>query len=93
VAKVEKVKKKIADIFDLPHDTVLGLPRVTLIGSHQLYIENHTGINLYEKNQIRVGVHKGEIQIDGEDLQLRTVYSDDIFIEGKIFNIFLKEQV
>lgn len=88
--KKERVKKKIADIFDLPHDVVLDLPRITLIGSIQLYIENHKGITLYEKNRVRVSVVNGEIVIDGEDLQLRTVYNDDIYIEGKITNIALE---
>lgn len=85
----ERVKKKLVDIFDLPPDVVLDLPRITLIGSVQVYVENHKGITLYEKNTIRISVLNGEIVIDGEDLHLRTVYNDDIYIEGTIVNIAL----
>jgi len=87
VTKKDRVKKKIADLFDFPQDVVLDLPRVTMIGSIQLYVENHKGITLYEKHRICISVLNGEIIIDGEDLHLRTVYQDDIYIEGKISNI------
>ncbi len=85
-----KVKKRFADIFDLPPDIILGLPRITLIGRIQLYIENHSGITLYERDRIRIRVKDGEIIIGGEDLQLRTVYNDDIYIEGVINSIALE---
>lgn len=85
-----KVKKRIADVFDLPPDIVLGLPKVTLIGRAQLYIENHQGITIYEKERIRINVKDGAIVIAGKDLHLRTVYNDDIFIEGVISTIDLE---
>lgn len=90
MAKKERVKRKIADLFDFPQDVVLDLPRITMIGSIQLYIENHKGITLYEKHRIRISVINGEIVIDGEDLHLRTVYNDDIYVEGRIKNISLE---
>ena len=90
MTKKERAKKKIADLFDFPQDVVLDLPRVTLIGSIQIYIENHKGITLYEKNKIRISILNGELIIDGEDLHLRTVYNDDIYIEGSIKNISLE---
>jgi sporulation protein YqfC len=90
VIKKDRVKRKVADLFDFPQDVVLDLPRVTLIGNIQLYIENHKGITLYEKNKIRISVTNGELVVDGEDLHLRTVYNDDIYIEGSIKNISLE---
>lgn len=86
----DKIKKEIADIFDLPRDVVLDLPRITIIGSIQLFIENHRGITLYEKNKIQVSVAKGEIVVHGEDLQVRSISMDDIYIEGAIKQIFLE---
>lgn len=90
MAKKDKVRKKIADIFDLPPDIVLDLPRITLIGRIQLYIENHKGITQYEEDKIRISVNGGEIVIDGEGLKLRTVYNDDIYIEGVINSLALE---
>lgn len=87
-----KVKKRMADAFDLPPDIVLGLPKITLIGRIQLYIENHKGITLYEKEKIRIRVNDGDIVITGNDLNLRTVYNDDIFIEGVIASIDLERK-
>ncbi|MGI6364394.1 MAG: sporulation protein YqfC [Bacillota bacterium] len=90
MAKKDKVRKKIADIFDLPPDIVLDLPRIILVGRIQLYIENHKGITLYDENEIRISVNGGGIVIGGKDLQLRTVYNDDIYIEGEIHSILLE---
>lgn len=88
-----QLKKKIADVFDIPPDVLLGLPRITLIGKAQLYIENHKGITLYEKDKICVNSLDGKIVINGEDMNLRTVYTDDIYIEGIIKNIVVEGNV
>lgn len=90
MSKKDRMKKKVVDLLDLPPDVVLDLPRVTLIGSIQLYIENHKGISLYEKNKICISVLNGELIVQGEDLHLRTVYNDDIYIEGTIKGISLE---
>lgn len=93
MSRQNQIKKKIADIFDIPADILLGLPRITLIGNVQLYIENHKGITLYEKDRIRINALNGEIIIEGEDMSLRTVYTDDIYIEGNIRNIALEGNI
>ena len=40
----EGLLEKTAEVFDLPGDVVAGLPRVELLGDHQLRMENHKGI-------------------------------------------------
>lgn len=86
----KQLKKKIADVFDIPPDVLWGLPRITLIGKAQLYIENHKGISLYEKDKICINSLEGKIIINGEEMSLRTVYTDDIYIEGIIKNIVVE---
>lgn len=90
MARKIRVKRKIADLFDFPQDIILDLPRVTMIGNRHLYVENHKGITVYENSLIRISVFQGELVITGEDLQLRTVYTDDIYIEGDIANLALE---
>jgi len=92
VVKKDAVKKKIADLFDLPPDVIMDLPRITLIGSLQLYVENHKGITLYEKEKIIILVQGGALTVEGTELQLKTVYTDDIYIEGTIRNLSLEER-
>jgi sporulation protein YqfC len=86
----EAVAKKIADIFDLPRDLIANTFRLTLVGRGQLFIENHKGIILYDPELIRLNVKGGEIKIAGSQLQVRTVYTQEIYIEGEIENISLE---
>lgn len=90
MARKEIVSKKIADIFDFPQDLVADLFRLTLLGRGQLFVENHKGIILYDRELIRISVKGGEIVVKGQDLQVRTVYAHEIFIEGLIDNIGLE---
>ena len=90
MSKKEIVKQRIADIFDLPRDVIADLPRLTLIGRTQIFVENHKGIILYDKEIIRIAFTGGEIVIKGRDFQVRTVYTHEIFIEGQVENIGLE---
>lgn len=90
MGKRESVSKKVAGIFDLPRDLVANTFRLTLVGRGQVFIENHKGIILYDKEMIRLNVQGGEIRIAGADLQVRTVYTHEIYIEGVIDNINLE---
>lgn len=83
----EKIKERIADIFDFPRDVVMDLPRLTAIGSRQIYVENHRGLIAYDEEEIRISVLNGEITVRGSKLRLRSVYTDDIYIEGNISDI------
>lgn len=88
--KKEIVQQRIADIFDLPRDVIADLPRLTLIGRTQIFVENHKGIILYDKEIIRLAFKGGEIVIKGKDFQVRTVYAYEIYIEGQVENIGLE---
>ncbi|WP_353894352.1 sporulation protein YqfC [Proteinivorax hydrogeniformans] len=84
------VKKGFAEFFDIPKDILLDMPRIILIGTMQVYIENHRGIIEYQENLIRVSVNRGELHIIGENLMLKNIFSEDIFIDGEIESIQFK---
>ena len=64
-------KEIVADFFELPYEVLLDLPRVTLVGNVQLYIENHRGVISYDENQVCLSVNNGEIIIRGSSYRLR----------------------
>ena len=39
--------ERAAQAFDLPADTLTGLPRIELVGDRELRMENHKGILAY----------------------------------------------
>ncbi|NLY39282.1 MAG: sporulation protein YqfC [Firmicutes bacterium] len=63
---------------------MLDLPRITMIGNLQLYLENHRGVISYDQNQVRVAAKEGEIIIRGENLQIKNLMAEELVIKGSI---------
>ncbi|MFY9114860.1 MAG: sporulation protein YqfC [Dethiobacteria bacterium] len=84
-------KNVFADIFELPKDIMLDVPRLVLIGNLQLFLENHRGIIEYGERKIRIAVSNGEIAVSGKGLQIRSLLSQELSIEGVIEGIAYEE--
>ena len=80
----EKVKLKLANLFELPADAVLDLPRFLLVGNANLLIENHEGILEYGETLIRVATKEGTVNVTGQELELEEISTDQIMISGRI---------
>ncbi|NBI07016.1 sporulation protein YqfC [Senegalia massiliensis] len=85
--KIDNIKTNIAEVLELPKEIVLDLPKITLIGNIQLYIENHKGIVEYSKERIRINSKSGIIRIIGKDLVIKNIVSEEVVVSGKIINI------
>ncbi|MGM0501001.1 MAG: sporulation protein YqfC [Bacillota bacterium] len=82
--KQDKIKSKVADIFDLPPDVVLNLPVINLTGSLNLVMENHQGIKQYSTEQIEIKAKRGSVIIRGADLKIDYLSETKITILGQI---------
>ncbi|MFZ5973810.1 MAG: sporulation protein YqfC [Bacillota bacterium] len=80
----EKVKIKLTNIFELPADAVLDLPRYMIVGNSSLLIENHEGILEYHESLIRVATKDGTVSIAGQGLELEQLSTEEIMISGHI---------
>jgi sporulation protein YqfC len=69
---------------ELPEDTALDLPRITLSGDSKVILENHKGIVEYNDKRARIKTTLGVIRIEGAGLELKNINSEDIFIMGSI---------
>jgi len=58
--------------------------RVTAIGNRSLLVENHTGIQCFSGECIRLGSAGGELCIHGNGLTLRDVRADALIVRGDI---------
>ncbi len=83
----KKLRSSLAEAFELPKEILLDLPRVTLVGNMQMYVQNHRGVVEYTDNIIRVSISGGELIIKGEGMTIKNIYSEEIFIEGSINNL------
>lgn len=84
---MKNFKQQFSNVFDIPKDIMLDLPKVSVMGDIQAYIENHRGVIEYKSEIVRVSTTLGEISIEGEDLILRNIGIEEIYIDGKINKI------
>ncbi len=85
--KIEDLKYNISEAFELPRDIIMDLPKLTLIGDKEASLLNHKGIIEYSRETIRINTKNGVFKITGEDLEIKTILSEEIIIVGKIKNI------
>jgi sporulation protein YqfC len=88
--KSSEISEQVADILDMPKEVMLNIPKISCIGKKLLTIENHRGIIKYSLQKIRVSVSVGEIEITGENLRVKNIFTEELEIEGSITNISFK---
>ncbi|CAG7619948.1 sporulation protein YqfC [Paenibacillus allorhizosphaerae] len=76
-----------AKLLDLPQDVVMDLPRMTMIGNRQLYIENHRGVLHFSNESLKLALSKGRLEVYGQELVIRAIMTEEVFIEGVIQDI------
>lgn len=86
-----KMKKWTAKLLDLPQDVVFDLPRITMIGNMQLYIENHEGVLHFSPELLLLQLSMGKLEIRGSELVIRGILSEEVFVEGKIEHVALHQ--
>ncbi len=82
--RLESMKSTVSEFFELPKDITLNLPKISMIGSNQMLVENHKGVIEYIPQRIRVNSSIGVIRVQGKDMELRNIAADDIMITGDI---------
>ena len=87
MAKREKVKREVTAALELPKEIVLNLPLITLYGNEELNLENYKGVVEYTNERIRIGTSKGILKIEGRNLLLKQVTSENISVTGGILRI------
>lgn len=81
---MDKFKYKASEALELPKDIVLDLPKITIIGNIQVNVLNHKGIIEYTMENIRINSNIGTIKISGENMELKTILSEEIIVIGYI---------
>lgn len=84
---MESVKFNISEALELPMDIIMDLPKLTVIGNIEVSLFNHKGIIEYTKETIRINTKSGVFKIIGDNLEIKTIFSEEIIITGLIENI------
>lgn len=83
----KKEASKLDMLFDIPKELSTDNPKITILGFEQVYVENHKGILEYQDYFIRLNTYIGIININGFNLKLEEMTTDDIMVTGKIDSI------
>lgn len=93
--KGKKDKKKewvlgMMDNFEIPKETVLDVPIISLVGNREIVIENFLNIIEYDDVVIRLKTQCGELAIGGKNLEAKSMDSEHIQINGLIQTVEFK---
>jgi sporulation protein YqfC len=78
------IRKRIADALELQYDVVLNLPVLHVTGGERLLMENHKGLLEYGRNKIRIASAAGPVEIEGENLTIKSINKDEVLVTGSI---------
>ena len=88
---MRKKVKKLDEILEIPVELSTNIPKVTIVGFERVHIENYRGILEYQDYFVRVNTHIGILNINGFNLNLEEMTTDDLLITGKIESIDFEE--
>ena len=84
--KNKKMRKqnKLDKFLDIPKEISSEEPKLILTGFNELIIENYRSILEYQDFFIRISTYIGIVNINGYELRLNEMTTDDIKITGQI---------
>ncbi len=82
-----KITAKVNKILDIPQEVSTNIPKITILGFEKMLVENYKSILEYQEFYIRISTYIGILNINGYELNLNEMTSDDLLITGKIDGI------
>lgn len=82
-----RFRRKMGELLDMPVEVTSELPKITMSGFDEVVIENFEGILEYEEFFIRIKTYVGNVIINGFNMKLTQLNSEDIMIKGIISSI------
>ena len=79
--------RKLDEILEIPVELSTDTPKITIVGFERVLIENYRGILEYQEYFVRLNTYIGIININGFNLQLEEMTTDDLLVTGKIDSI------
>lgn len=78
----KKISEHIAEELDIEKDIIMNIPRLSIVGNREIYIENYRHITEYTSECIAVKTNDYILKIEGAELNLRYITKEDLKITG-----------
>ncbi len=89
---LKKLQANLGSALDIPQDVLQDIPKITLVGNLEVWIENHTGLIEYTAEKVRVNTSLGLLTVSGSDFILVQLLPTEIKLEGKLQQIRFGEE-
>lgn len=80
--RFKRGKKVLVDKLEMPKEVILDVPRITVIGRNEITIENHKGILVFEKTQIKIKTSLEPLVIKGDSFEILYIATSTLIISG-----------
>ena len=84
---------RLDKVLEMPKEISSNEPKITILGFNQMLIENYKGILEYQEFFIRVNTYIGILNINGFNLNLSEMTTEDILITGKIESLDFESMI
>ena len=84
---------RVSKFLEIPREVISDIPKITITGFDEIFVENFKGILEYEDFFTRISTSLGIININGFNLKLNQMTDNDIMVCGKIENIDFEKKV
>ena len=81
------IGERIAEITEIPKDYIMNLPRITILGTREVYVDNYKGLLEYSHELIRLATTNKIIIIKGTGLIITRIVEDAVFVGGNIISV------
>lgn len=72
-----------------PLELTSDLPKITMLGSHQVRIEQHKGLVVYQEDEVALQTAAGLLKLHGKNLSFAMYTAGEALITGQIDAISL----
>ncbi len=85
--KENRALSKVNKLLEIPQEVSSNIPKLTVIGFQKMLVENYKSILEYQDFYIRISTYIGILNINGYELNLSEMTTEDLLITGKIESI------
>ena len=80
-------KEKVTNFLSLPKEIALDLPLLMATGRNEISIENYKNLLEFTEEKIRINIREGTVTIEGKNLKLRQITTENVLVSGVISGI------
>lgn len=83
----KSISENIANSLGVPKDVIMNMPKITVSGDREVFIENYKRLLSYTEGKIVLSTSMGNILVEGENLHIDVIRKELILISGRFTGI------